>query len=269
MWQRSLDETYGSNNDDERSASPEVNGSEVPSMIGSPSRRSMISEEGSIGSSAPVQTQHALPALFADAGWDKLNNTILSTSNCGNPSLRHFGFGPTTGEGFGIGYIIKDGSVSICASSKHRQTKRFIDALEAYFLEVRKLLRQIKRRGTSTDKNATRAREAEEKRPKSGRMKSRGRMVVPGQAAGIATPKMDEMEESDEDGLGGCRRHFPISPSASFVFEHGLPTPQNSPPRMVSSIMGTPPPSPGRIRGRERMWVEAKRLSQQHPHSFF
>ncbi|KAK3044396.1 hypothetical protein LTS18_001397, partial [Coniosporium uncinatum] len=28
IWQRSLDETYGSNNDDERSASPEVNGSE-------------------------------------------------------------------------------------------------------------------------------------------------------------------------------------------------------------------------------------------------
>merc|ERR1712230_20292 len=96
----------------------------------------------------------------------KINNTWVSTSNCGNPSLRHFGFGPTSGEGFGIGYIIKDGSISICASSKHRQTKRFIEAMESYFLEIRKLLRQTQRRGTSADKNASRAREAEEKRPK-------------------------------------------------------------------------------------------------------
>lgn len=28
-------------------------------------------------------------------------------SNCGNPSLRLFGFGPVVRDGFGIGYIIK------------------------------------------------------------------------------------------------------------------------------------------------------------------
>ncbi|EAT90882.2 hypothetical protein SNOG_01233 [Parastagonospora nodorum SN15] len=134
-------------------------------------------------------------------GWDKINNTILSTSNCGNPSLRQFGFGPTSADGFGIGYIIKDGSISICASSKHRQTSRYIDALESYFLEIRKLLRQIKRRGTSADKTASRAREAED-RPSASRMKSRGRIIL-GETGKTATPSESIVDEEDDDGLGG------------------------------------------------------------------
>ena len=31
--------------------------------------------------------------VFSNKGWDALNHTILSTSNCGNPALRCFGFG--------------------------------------------------------------------------------------------------------------------------------------------------------------------------------
>jgi len=34
-----------------------------------------------------------MPALFKSKAWHTLNNSILSTSNCGNPSLRLFGFG--------------------------------------------------------------------------------------------------------------------------------------------------------------------------------
>lgn len=88
-----------------------------------------------------------LPLVFADAGWDKLNNTILSTSNCGNPSLRQFGFGPVSGDGFGVGYIIKDERIAICCSSKHRQTKRFVNTLESYLLEIRRVLRICASRG--------------------------------------------------------------------------------------------------------------------------
>ncbi|SGZ53835.1 CIC11C00000001829 [Sungouiella intermedia] len=84
-----------------------------------------------------------LPEIFADAGWDKLNNTIISTSNCGNPSLRLFGFGPVSANGFGIGYIIKDDSISICASSKHRQTSRFLVTLESYFNEVYRIFKEV------------------------------------------------------------------------------------------------------------------------------
>lgn len=84
-----------------------------------------------------------LPAIFADSGWDKLNNTILSTSNCGNPSLRLFGFGPVSANGFGIGYIIKDDSISICASSKHRQTSRFLVTLESYLDQVYQMFKEV------------------------------------------------------------------------------------------------------------------------------
>jgi carnitine O-acetyltransferase len=85
-------------------------------------------------------SQAAKPALFVDAGWAKLNHTVLSTSNCGNPSLRLFGFGPVVADGFGIGYIIKDEGIQFCASSKHRQTARYLKNLEAYLLRVQDLL---------------------------------------------------------------------------------------------------------------------------------
>ncbi|CAI5758784.1 unnamed protein product [Candida verbasci] len=84
-----------------------------------------------------------LPSIFADPGWDKLNNTIISTSNCGNPALRLFGFGPVSANGFGIGYIIKDDSISICASSKHRQTQRFLVTLNSYLQEILSIWKQI------------------------------------------------------------------------------------------------------------------------------
>ncbi|KIM49753.1 hypothetical protein M413DRAFT_438894 [Hebeloma cylindrosporum] len=86
-----------------------------------------------------------LPAIFTDPGWALLGTSILSTSNCGNPALRLFGFGPAVAEGYGIGYIIKEDGISLCASSKHLQTRRFLDTLQAYFLDVQKLLIQLHR----------------------------------------------------------------------------------------------------------------------------
>lgn len=53
------------------------------------------------------------PSIFQDQGWTQLNETILSTSNCGNPALRLFGFGPVVQNGFGIGYIIKDEGIQV------------------------------------------------------------------------------------------------------------------------------------------------------------
>ncbi|KAI4689554.1 uncharacterized protein J4E88_002908 [Alternaria novae-zelandiae] len=200
IWQRAIDESNDTASSDgwdsTRPSSADASG------VGSPNRNSVLSENDSISSSPPpAPMQHSMPALFADNGWDKINQTILSTSNCGNPSLRQFGFGPTSADGFGIGYIIKDGSISICASSKHRQTSRYIDALESYFLEIRKLLRQIKRRGTSADKTATRAREAED-RPLATRLKSRGRIIL-GDGGKQQTPAESIVDDDDDDGLGG------------------------------------------------------------------
>ncbi|KAM3527828.1 hypothetical protein NHJ13051_002729 [Beauveria bassiana] len=169
----------------------------------------------STGSRSRTSSNQELPLLFADSGWDKLNTTVLSTSNCGNPALRHFGFGPTSAEGFGIGYIIKDESISICVSSKHRQTKRFVDALESYLLEIRRILR-LSDRKSSTAK-VSRAREAESSRPHqsstSSRLKNRGRPLIgtehvkgahttPAEAHSHSAVD-DSMPASDDDELGG------------------------------------------------------------------
>lgn len=86
-----------------------------------------------------------LPSIFTDSGWSLLNTSILSTSNCGNPALRLFGFGPVAAEGYGIGYIIKEDGISICASSKHLQTRRFLDTLQGYLLDVQRMLIQLHR----------------------------------------------------------------------------------------------------------------------------
>jgi carnitine O-acetyltransferase len=197
LWQRMLDgnadEVATSTTDQEDAKSNHHDNDQVrssPNNNHSPTRHHLSS----------------MPAIFADTGFDKINNTILSTSNCGNPSLRHFGFGPTSGDGFGIGYIIKEGSVSICASSKHRQTRRYIDALESYFLEVRKLLRQVHKDRVPPNKTASRAREAEEKnRPKGSRLKSTGRMVAAEASANAGKKPEGENSEEGDDELGGCK----------------------------------------------------------------
>jgi hypothetical protein len=84
-----------------------------------------------------------LPDFFQSKAWETLNHTVLSTSNCGNPSLRLFGFGPTVSDGFGIGYIIKDNGIQYSVSSKHRQNKRYVETLRSTLKEMQNLLKPI------------------------------------------------------------------------------------------------------------------------------
>ncbi|KAI0744305.1 acyltransferase ChoActase/COT/CPT [Daedaleopsis nitida] len=95
----------------------------------------------SSGSSA--RDKPPLPAIFTDNGWHLLGRSIISTSNCGNPALRLFGFGPVAADGYGIGYIIKDEGISVCASSKHLQTRRFLDTLQGCLLDIQRILIQL------------------------------------------------------------------------------------------------------------------------------
>ncbi|KXJ96881.1 carnitine O-acetyltransferase, variant 2 [Microdochium bolleyi] len=165
-----------------------------------------------------------MPRVFSDGGWEKLNQTILSTSNCGNPSLRQFGFGPTSGDGFGIGYIIKDEGINVCVSSKHRQTKRFLDTLESYLLEIQRVLRVINRR-TSANSKQSRAREIDDPRDAVGKsigasagapprgLKARGRMISSGleNLRALTRPSQSDLKSqaseegpaTTDDGLGG------------------------------------------------------------------
>ncbi|EED89384.1 carnitine acetyl transferase, partial [Thalassiosira pseudonana CCMP1335] len=80
------------------------------------------------------------PDFFSSEAYTRLNHTILSTSNCGNPSLKLFGFGPVVQDGFGIGYIIRDSGLQYSISSKHRQTKRYAHTLKQTLIDMGKLL---------------------------------------------------------------------------------------------------------------------------------
>lgn len=227
VWQRAVDEEGAeaiSSTDTSSNGSPNPkkaasNGAESttehpvqePKLPSIPSPRSP--------SSRPSIQQ--MPALFADSGWDRLNSTVLSTSNCGNPSLRQFGFGPSTGNGFGIGYIIKENSISICTSSKHRQTKRFVDTLESYLLEIRRLLRVIRK--TSSTTKASGAREEAEERPKMGsRFHTKGKTIEL-QVVGTERPE-DDGEESEDNGLGGCKCCYAKLYLSLLQHAFGLPT---------------------------------------------
>jgi len=220
LWQRLLD--------DEHSLSPtsgmSTNGYSSPidtvSPVGSPANNEytfgsspngerITRERGdSTNSRSSRDNNHHLPLIFADSGWDKLNTTILSTSNCGNPSLRHFGFGPVSGDGFGIGYIIKDEGISICVSSKHRQTKRFVDTLESYLLEIRRILRIT---GRNMPVKQSRAREIDSAKQKpANRPKLRGRLITGNEMLksqksfnGSMSPTEDSLTMSEDDELGG------------------------------------------------------------------
>mmetsp|Transcript_14156 Transcript_14156/g.33908 ORF Transcript_14156/g.33908 Transcript_14156/m.33908 type:complete len:795 (+) Transcript_14156:299-2683(+) len=83
------------------------------------------------------------PPFFDSLAWKTLGHTILSTSNCGNPSLRLFGFGPVVPDGFGVGYIIKDNALSYSVASKHRQTSRYVRTLRTVLREIHSLLKPL------------------------------------------------------------------------------------------------------------------------------
>lgn len=199
-------------------------------------QHSMVTRARGDSTNSRTAATATLPLLFADSGWDKLNNTIISTSNCGNPSLRQFGFGPVSGDGFGIGYIIKDDGIAICASSKHRQTKRFVDTLESYLLEIRRVLRITSRSSMNAPRHLTRAREVDRARESgrktnvAGKAKPRGRLinvpavpppptgmgsdaakkerfgsVLSAAGAGTQSPTEESVALSEDDELGGCK----------------------------------------------------------------
>lgn len=210
VWQRAVDDDGAEaasitemSSDGYSSPAGVGSGEDLDSGAGSAHRDRTGSNDRPTLKDAPLQQR--IPAIFADPGWEKINSTILSTSNCGNPSLRQFGFGPTSGDGFGIGYIIKDGSISICASSKHRQTKRFVAALESYLLEIRKLLRVTQRKPTAS--LASRVREVEEQRFKPAQTKARGR-VIRGDSCQFGNSEIDDKLDSEDDALGGCKFTF-------------------------------------------------------------
>ncbi|KAI4184529.1 MAG: hypothetical protein L6R41_004680 [Letrouitia leprolyta] len=215
VWQRAVDEegaeaasSNGYSSPNEGSASEiGVSSQREGSISSSPRRSPGKRQDGPRASNSPSPKRpfQQIPSLFADPAYDRLNTTILSTSNCGNPALRHFGFGPSCAEGFGMGYIIKDDSISVCISSKHRQTKRFVDSLEAYFAEIKRLLRSVKK-GEGTGRSRVREIQGE-KKPNKGKVikadSQRDSRTIAADNVGESVEEEEEEEEEEDEGLGG------------------------------------------------------------------
>lgn len=230
VWQRYVDDEIDGNLSGYSESVDSFSDGALNSPVGSPDKYSEASNgvemkpsrDRGYSTTSRSYNDHRLPLLFADSGWDKLNTTVLSTSNCGNPSLRHFGFGPASGDGFGIGYIIKDEAISVCISSKHRQTRRFVDTLESYLLEIRRILRITNRKAAV---KSSRAREVETIKPKPvSRLKSRGRLITGSETVkpsvraantGTTSPTDESGTLSEDDELGGCK--FPASSQRDFI----------------------------------------------------
>lgn len=91
---------------------------------------------------APIPDAGVPPFLF-DSNVDMLFRPELLVANCGNPALYMFGITPAIPAGFGIGYIIKDDSISFVAASQWRQTDRFLNTLDSVFDEVKRVWRSV------------------------------------------------------------------------------------------------------------------------------
>lgn len=81
----------------------------------------------------------SIPPLIFDPILDLIYKPELLVANCGNPALDFFGITPSLSTGFGIGYIIKNDSITFVASSQWRQTSRFLDTLERVFIEMKRI----------------------------------------------------------------------------------------------------------------------------------
>eukprot|EP01006_Ploeotia_vitrea_P029396 TRINITY_DN61952_c0_g1_i1.p1 TRINITY_DN61952_c0_g1~~TRINITY_DN61952_c0_g1_i1.p1 ORF type:complete len:742 (+),score=90.42 TRINITY_DN61952_c0_g1_i1:18-2243(+) len=83
-------------------------------------------------------------AFFNDAGVSKSSRWVLSTSHCGSPSLRLFGFGPVVIGGFGIGYMIKNNSISFNVTSKYynntTSSKLFVLQLQRALFQLQSIV---------------------------------------------------------------------------------------------------------------------------------
>ncbi|GMG56552.1 unnamed protein product [Ambrosiozyma monospora] len=91
----------------------------------------------------PNDLARVAPPFLFEPSLGALYKTELLVANCGNPALHLFGVTPAIPTGFGIGYIVKDDSISFVGSSQWRQTDRFLDTLTSVFDEVKNMWKAI------------------------------------------------------------------------------------------------------------------------------
>lgn len=89
---------------------------------------------------ATVRRQHLvnfkIPRIYSLPAWKRMRHDHLSTSNCGHDALSYFGFGPTWGDGLGIGYIIKNDVIIATITSFDNKAKAYVDQVQRALNEI-------------------------------------------------------------------------------------------------------------------------------------
>jgi len=82
---------------------------------------------------------YLMPNLFLDPNYSEVMTSYLSTSNCSIDELDMFNFGPVTGTGLGLGYIIAKDFISISITSFIGEEKIFARLLKESLQEIYEL----------------------------------------------------------------------------------------------------------------------------------
>jgi|GEM_PF-356318 len=102
-----------------------------------------------------IEGRDTLPKLFSCELYKKVSDTVLSTSNCGNPALRLFGFGPVSTDGVGIGYIVKDHGISFSICSGSISVDSMEEALTSFLNDMKHLLEEDRRKSSKVANRAS------------------------------------------------------------------------------------------------------------------
>lgn len=80
--------------------------------------------------------------LFKDKAYAQIftRSVLCTTSLKSIPALHLVAFGPVVPEGYGVGYLINDESMTFNVTCRHREAQRFVDLIEKSLLDLHSLL---------------------------------------------------------------------------------------------------------------------------------
>jgi carnitine O-acetyltransferase len=89
-------------------------------------------------------TNYSVPQLYSDKAYSTMKTDMVSTSNSsGTPALDLFTFGPTSGSGFGLGYIIDDGAFHVACTSFQGEASDFGKSLTQSLKDIKVFVDEV------------------------------------------------------------------------------------------------------------------------------
>eukprot|EP00002_Diphylleia_rotans_P013060 TRINITY_DN2541_c0_g1_i1.p1 TRINITY_DN2541_c0_g1~~TRINITY_DN2541_c0_g1_i1.p1 ORF type:complete len:615 (-),score=144.41 TRINITY_DN2541_c0_g1_i1:316-2160(-) len=84
-----------------------------------------------------------LPAIFTDPSYATMGSSILSTSGLYSPYTALFGFGAVHQDGYGVGYMVGNDSITFSVSNFNKDASQFADILSKSIRDVAELAQRV------------------------------------------------------------------------------------------------------------------------------